>query len=136
MKLHIFTFAFTYSEQEMKSISLRSWKRKCFVFITKTLKIGVKILVICFSICFKCNDLKFSGITGLPGAMNHCGNKELVLTWQTGQIGSWNIVKVKKKFKELEAAFLTKQYLLSILRKVSSGYFNTLHESRRTFEMF
>jgi hypothetical protein len=39
-------------------------------------------------------------------------------------------------FKELETAFMTKLYLLSILRKVSSEYFNTFYESRRTLEQF
>ena len=31
---------------------------------------------------------------------------------------------------------MTKLDLLSILRKVSSEYFNTFYESRRTFEQF
>ena len=45
------------------------------------------------------------------------------------------VKKFKKKFKELETAFLTKLDLLSVLRKVSSEYFNTFYESRRTFEL-
>jgi hypothetical protein len=61
---------------------------------------------------------------------------QLVLIWQTGLIGSWNIVKVQIIFKELESAFLTKLDLLSILRNVSSDHFNIFYESRRTFELF
>ena len=45
-------------------------------------------------------------------------------------------IQIFKCFKELDTAFLTKLDLLSILRKVSSEYFYTFYESRRTSQLF